>query len=536
MPSLPSRNPSASALVTLDRVAARTPDGHTLFSDLSLAFGRERTGLVGRNGVGKTTLLRLIAGRSKPAEGAINRAGTVAWLEQRGDPAPGETAARTLGVTDHLAVIARIVAGDGTPEDLDAADWTLETRIGEVMADVGLSDLDLSRDTASLSGGEQTRLRLAALLLDPPDLLLLDEPTNHLDRAGRERIAGVLGRWPGGVVTVSHDRALLRRMDRIVELTSLGAALYGGGYDLYADRKAAERAGAERDLDVAERLAGQVAREGQKAVEKKARRDRAGRAFAMKKSEPKILLGAMAERAETSGARENRLAQRRAEAAEADLAAAREKVERVRGLDIPTPPTGLASGRTVLDLDGAVRDAPGGRRIVGPVSFKLTGPERVAITGPNGAGKSTLLKMLSGALEPTSGRVVRPVAAALLDQDAALLGPDETLVEAYRRINPEATSNDAHAALARFLFRNTAAQRLAGTLSGGERLRAALACVTGGARPAQLLVLDEPTNHLDLDSVAAVEAALRGYDGALIVVSHDPDFLEAIGIGRTLAL
>lgn len=522
--------------MTLDRVAARTPDGHTLFSDLSLAFGRERTGLVGRNGSGKTTLLRLLAGLSEPVEGTVNRAGTVAWLEQRRDPAPGETAAETLAAADAMAVVARVLAGDGTPEDLEIADWTLEGRIGEALADVGLSNLDLSRETASLSGGEQTRLRLAALLLDPPDLLLLDEPTNHLDRDGRERIAEVLGRWPGGVVVVSHDRTLLRRMDRIVEQSGLGTAVYGGGYDFYAERKAAERAGAERDLDVAEREAGRIAREGQQAVEKKARRDRAGRAFAMKKSEPKILLGAMAERAENSGARENRLAERRAEAAEADLAAARDKVERVRALDILMPPTGLAAGRTVLVLDDLTWDAPDGRRIVGPVSLKLTGPERLAITGANGAGKSTLLKLIAGDLQPTSGGVVRAVGAALLDQDAALLRPDETLVEAWRRINPEGTANDAHAALARFLFRNAAAQRRAGTLSGGERLRAALACVTGGARPAQLLILDEPTNHLDLDSIAALEAALRGYDGALIVVSHDPDFLASIGVTRTLAL
>jgi ATPase subunit of ABC transporter with duplicated ATPase domains len=198
------------------------------------------------------------------------------------------------------------------------------------------------------------------------------------------------------------------------------------------------------------------------------------------------------------------------------------------------PPTGRAAGRTVLALDQVCWDAPDGRRILGPLSLKITGPERVAICGANGAGKSTVLKLASGLLDPAQGRIERPVTAALLDQEAAILRPDESLLEAYLRLNPGASPNEAHAALARFLFRNVAAQKTVSALSGGERLRAALACVTGGARPAQLLLLDEPTNHLDLDSIAAVEAALRGYDGALLVVSHDTDFLEVIGIERSL--
>jgi len=346
----------------------------------------------------------------------------------------------------------------------------------------------------------------------------------------------VLARWKGGAVVVSHDRGLLRTMDRIVELSSLGAAVYGGDFDLYAERKAAERAAAARDLEVAERETGRVARESQTAREKKARRDKAGRAFAARKSEPKILLGAMAERAENSGARENRLAERKSAEAEAALSEARERIERVRALDIPMPPTGLAAGRTALVLDEAAWDAPHGRRIVKSVSLRLTGPERVAITGPNGAGKTTLLKLIAGALAPSAGRIERPVVSALLDQAAEVLQPGETLVEAYRRLNPEASPNDAHAALARFLFRNAAAHRTVGPPSGGERPRAALACVMSGVRPPQLLILDEPTNHLDLDSIAAVEAALRAYDGALVVVSHDPDFLAAIGVERTLAL
>jgi ATPase subunit of ABC transporter with duplicated ATPase domains len=536
MSSLPGPGPSPSALVTLDRVAARTPDGHTLFSDLSLAFGRERTGVVGRNGAGKTTLLRLIAGVADPGDGSVARAGRTGFLEQAVGPPGHATVADALGVSSGLSIVARVLAGEGSVDDLAEADWTLEDRMETALAEVGLTGFDLVRPLRSLSGGEQTRLRLAALLLDQPDMLVLDEPTNHLDRAGRTLVAGVLERWNGGAVVVSHDRDLLRRMDRIVDLSSLGAAIYGGGYDLYADRKAAERAAAERGLEIAERDAGRVAREGQRAVEKKARRDRAGRAFAARKSEPKILLGAMAERAENSGARDSRLAEQRAAAAEAAVTEARERVERIRTLAIPLPTTGLAVGRTVLAMSGAAWDAPDGRRVVGPVSLTLTGPERVAVVGPNGAGKTTLLRLMTGDLEPSVGRVERPARAALLDQQTALLRPDETVIEAYRRLNPEATPNAAQTALARFLFRNMAAQRVVGTLSGGERLRAGLACVMTGATPPQLLILDEPTNHLDLDSIAAVEAALAAWDGALVVVSHDADFLAAVGVGRTLEL
>ena len=536
MPTSPSRNASPSARATLDKVAARTPEGVTLFDNLSLTFGAERTGVVGRNGAGKSTLLRLISGASAPAQGAVSLAGSVGVLDQRHDPAPDETAAHTLGAAEGLAIIERVVAGEGSADDLANADWTLEVRFHEALSAVGLADLSLDRPTASLSGGEQTRLRLAGLMLARPDLILLDEPTNHLDAEARALVAEVIGRWDGGVVAVSHDRDLLRRMDRIVEMSSLGVAIYGGGYDLYAERKAVEREAAARGLDDAERDMARLGAEAQKRTVTKARRDAAGRRKAAKGDMPKVLLGARAERAENSGGRDRLLAVRQSEEAQAALSAARERVDRTRTLSIPMPATGLAAGRTVLALDRAAWATPQGRAVVGPIDLRIVGPERLAITGPNGSGKTTFLRLIVGDLEPNGGSVERPVRATLLDQEAAILDRNETLVEAWRRLNPDGSANDAQAALARFLFRNTAAHRRVGDLSGGERLRAALACVMTGPTPPKLLVLDEPTNHLDLESVEAVEAALKAYDGALVVVSHDADFLAALEVTRTLAL
>jgi ATPase subunit of ABC transporter with duplicated ATPase domains len=177
-----------------------------------------------------------------------------------------------------------------------------------------------------------------------------------------------------------------------------------------------------------------------------------------------------------------------------------------------------------------------GRVILPPLSIALAGPERVAIVGANGAGKTTLLRLMAGEIAPTHGQVFRPVPSALLDQHAALLDPEATLIENFLTRNPASNTNIAHAALARFLFRNVQALRSPAELSGGERLRAALACVLGGEQPPQLLLLDEPTNHLDLDSIAAIETALADYDGALVLVSHDEDFLAAVGIERRIML
>jgi ATPase subunit of ABC transporter with duplicated ATPase domains len=175
--------------------------------------------------------------------------------------------------------------------------------------------------------------------------------------------------------------------------------------------------------------------------------------------------------------------------------------------------------------------------IIRNLSFTITGPERIAITGRNGAGKTSLMRLIGVALAATSGTVKTvPERTALLDQEVALLDRNTSILSNMRRLNPALTDNKARAALARFAFRNVDSEKSVGVLSGGESLRAGLACVLSASPVPQLLLLDEPTNHLDLDSIEVIETALRSYDGAILVVSHDPAFLEAIGVTRTIAL
>ena len=523
-------------LITLDGLAYRSPDGRTLFENLTLAFGRERTGLVGRNGVGKTTLARLILGDLAPAAGAAVVRGRVAVLPQAVAPPGDASLGDLLGVAEPLAVLDRIECGEGDDADHAAADWLLPGRLERALGRMGLVGLALDRPALSLSGGQVTRARLAGLLVAEPDVIILDEPTNNLDAGGRAAVAELLEGWAGGALVISHERTLLRRMDRIVELSSLGARVYGGGYDLYAERKSAEASTAIRDLDSASRRLAQVDRDAQGAAERKARRDAAGKWTRLRRDMPKSWLDGQAERAENSSHRQSQLNARLRDEAEQDLEAARAQVEQVRRLAFDLPATSLATGKLVLAFEDVTFAWQGAEALMEGVSFRLTGPERVALRGPNGAGKSTLIRLAVGDATPSRGRIVRGAPAVVLDQRAALLNDHETLLENFRRLNPEADENAAHAALARFVFRNVTALKPAGALSGGERLRAALACVLMAARPPQFIILDEPSNHLDLESIEAVEAALAGYDGAVLIASHDEAFLEAVRVERSIAL
>ncbi|MCP2298156.1 ATPase components of ABC transporters with duplicated ATPase domains [Nocardia amikacinitolerans] len=503
------------------------PDGTPVFEGLGAVFPAGHIGLVGVNGAGKSTLLRLIAGELTPARGSVTVSGHLGYLRQDLGLADGQRVDAVLGIDSVRKSLHRIESGAGDERDFETvgAAWDVEERAVALLGRLGLhyvadSAEGLDRRLDTLSGGETVLLGLVAELLAEPDVLLLDEPTNNLDHVARERLYEVIGQFSGTVLTVSHDRELLERMDAIAELRAGELRLFGGNYSDYermvdAEQQAARSAVREARND--------VRRQAQELVETRVKLDRRQR-YAKKQAEnmPKILAGARKRAAQVSAGKLRNTHIERLDTAKEQLQQAEELVRDDKEIRIELPDTRLYPGQEVLALDEVTLAC-------GPtVTLRVSGPERIALTGRNGVGKSTLLRRIAQAPPKVPWR--------MLPQRLDVFDASRSVFENVSAAAPEATPLRIRAHLARFLFRGGDADVAAGTLSGGERLRAALAMLLLAEPAPKLLLLDEPTNNLDLPSLRHLTQALAGFEGALIVVSHDPRFLDDIGVTRRLEL
>lgn len=526
----------SDASIVCTRLSFTWPDGTTVFQDLSLTVGTGHTGLVAPNGVGKTTLLRLIAGELAPTAGAVTVTGTLGYLPQNLPLSGDLTTAEVLGVAATVAALHAIEAGDAREEHFTTVgdDWDVEERSRAELDRVGLGELALDRRLDTLSGGEIVALGLAAHLLRRPDILLLDEPTNNLDVDARRRLYAVLQEWPGVLLLVSHDRALLDRMERIAELNPGEVRLFGGNFTDYQKATRAAQEVAQRHVRSAELEVKREKREMQQARERAERR--AGNAARNVKNAglPKIIAGGLKRRAQESAGKADETHAARVADARARLDEASRALRDDASITVELPDTAVPAGRTLLVAKGLrVRDLFAGEG----VDLTIKGPERIALTGPNGVGKSTLLRLLDGSLPPDAGTLRRAEGRmAYLSQRLDLLDLERTVAENVAGYAPDRPQSERMNLLARFLFRGTRAHLPVGVLSGGERLRATLACVLYAEPAPHLLLLDEPTNNLDLVSARQLETALQAYRGAFVVVSHDERFLTEIGVRRWLRL
>ncbi|WP_280459182.1 ATP-binding cassette domain-containing protein [Nocardia carnea] len=515
--------------ISLSDLCFSWPDGTPVFDGLDAVLGPGHLGLVGANGAGKSTLLRLLAGALRPARGSITVTGELGYLRQDLGLAVGQRVDAVLGIADVRKALHRIESGSGDETDFDLVGtrWDIEERAVALFGRLGLDYLagsvaQLDRRLETLSGGETVLLGLVAELLREPQVLLLDEPTNNLDSAARARLYDVVDQFTGTVVVVSHDRELLDRMGTIAELRGGRLRLFGGNYRDYEQIIEQEQEAARAAIRDARSDMRKQSRELVEARIKLDRRQRYGQKMYENKREPKIVMGQRKRQAEVSAGKLRNSHIEKVQEAKDRLEQAEESLRDDREIRIELPDTRLYPGQHVVALE-AVRLANGP-----VVSLAVDGPERVAITGRNGVGKTTLLRRLTA--EPPR------VPWRMLPQRLDLFDEHRSVFDNVAAGAPHAEPERIRAQLARFLFRGAAADVPAAALSGGERLRAALAMLLLADPAPKLLILDEPTNNLDLVSLRHLTEALAAFQGALLVVSHDRRFLADIGITRRVEL
>ncbi|MGH8137260.1 MAG: ATP-binding cassette domain-containing protein [Steroidobacteraceae bacterium] len=476
-------------------------DAHLAFGDRPLLDGAqlvvrpgERVGLIGRNGTGKSTVLRIIAGLEQLDDGEIQRRDglRITLVEQEPELPASSTLRASLLQRASLAPEPAHAHAD------ERERWRMEARLAEFMQRF---DLDAERAPASSSGGERKRAALALALALQPDLLLLDEPTNHLDIDGIERLEELLLKVPATIV-ITHDRAFLDRITtRIVELDRGVLRSYPGNFAAYEARKDQELA--------AEDLA----------------RRRFDKFW--QQEEVWIRKGVEARRTRNEG-RIRRLERLRVERAD--------RRERIGNINLSLD-AGARSGQLVAELT-AVTKGFGARKVIDGLSLRIMRGDRIGLIGPNGAGKSTLIRIILGTLAPDSGtvRLGTNLQVAYFDQLRAQLDPDlsvaQTISPGSDWVQTGGERKHIVGYLADFLFPAQRAQSPVKMLSGGERNRLLLARLF--ARPANLVVLDEPTNDLDIESLELLEQKLQDYAGTLMLVSHDRRFLDNV-VTQTLA-
>ena len=572
--------------ITLDHISYAHPSEPPLFVNLSAVFSAPLTGLIGDNGCGKTTLMRLILGDLTPDSGSLAVPERMAYLPQDLGLDREQTLAELCGISEILWALQAVESGEYSPELYDTIgdNWDVEERTLTALATYGFTpgtqvDRDnpdtvralFARQMHSFSGGEAVIAALASLMVSDPEFILLDEPTNNLDSAAKAQLFTALEALPCPALIISHDRDLLERMHVIAELHAdrQGLAhlrLFEGNYSTYRQALDTEQQAAQRRVSEAKNRVRSAHREWVQAQEIISK----NMAQVWKDDQPDTILDLAKDASRQAAAKLRGLRVGKQEQAREAYQKAQDEVRVQEKIYAELSQQPLPAGRKVLELHRvdarqvsretfttkqptkvdslhfspaeADSESNQGTPAERPEHLILSGPEHLRITGANGSGKTTLLNAIAHAGEADYRSPVQPayrvgycLEGAYIPQRITL-DPQLTLLQSVQRANPGVSEQHLRDQLARLLFRRESVHHKTGELSGGERFRAAVAQVLLADPVPQLLMLDEPTNNLDISSVDWLVQALEAYTGALIVVSHDEDFCRRIRIDRTMAL
>lgn len=520
---------NSASLLDIHNLSFTFPSQSTLFSSLSFSLGKEKVGLIGDNGCGKTTLLRLLAGELKPLSGSVLCKSVFYFLKQSHHLEQNATIADFLQVKPYLEALKRVDQGIGKESDFILLDghWDIQEQLESLLETYGLKNISFGRKISEISGGEATLLSLAGAKLSNAEILLLDEPSNNLDAQGRAILYENIDKHNGLTVVATHDRALLRNMDKIIELKDGKCIVIDGSYKIYLEHIRVLEESTERHLKDAQKELSRIKKQRQKIEQRQARQRRAGeRAQANKRGSKKSMNG-LKRKAQVSAAKER-------ENFKARLQQSQNKKEIAQGAirkDMHVRVSNLCAGATHRQQILTLHDHHGSEIIV-------SGGERVALLGNNGIGKSRLIESIfSPSIRPKIHAWGIPYTnhIGLIRQNVLDLRDGNTLTEELSR-DGIISCEEVRAQLARMLFRKDAVYRKISELSGGQRFHIALAKLLIYKPAYEMIILDEPTNNLDLSSLQQVVSLLKNYKGTLLVVSHDVDFLEDLHIQRYLHL
>ena len=530
-------------------------NGNTLFEGLSFSFNSHIYGLVGPNGVGKSTFLKLLTRELFPSHGNTVVNGTLAVLPQIPygmglEEVNRKTVVEILGIQATIAALEQVEAGKISEETLDLInqDWDLADRVRNIFDSLGIGYLTLDCPVHRLSGGELVKVHLAKIILLSPSIVLLDEPTNNLDREGRGALYEFIKTWKKCMIVVSHDRNLLSQVENIVELSNQGLQFYGGNYDFYTREREKESHSLEQKLQTARQEQKKQKRELQNSLERQQRRMEQGQKHAREGGIPKVMAGNLKRKAQSTLTKLKDVQENRLSNVQSEVKALRDQIKERNQIHINIPEVALPLRKEILELREFNFRYPNSEEFlfVEPITYTLVGPKRIQIVGSNGAGKSTLAKLLIQSIKMGADKVLGEIRGTIqlktdrvsyLDQKSEILGENtQTLLGSFSDLTPHLSETERRTRLKRFLFDQEAISKQIWTLSGGEQMRAALACVLFSETPPELLILDEPTNNLDLDSIERIESALTHFGGAIVVISHDLKFLENIGATERLTL
>lgn len=528
-------------MVILQGVAYTHPNRDLLFTDINLVINKhDKIALIGNNGVGKSTLLQILAGTLSPSKGLVKTEVKPYYVPQVFGQFNDYPIARALQVEDKLLALKEILGGNVTDHYLALLDddWGIEERCRAALGYWKLDELDITREMGTLSGGEKTKVFLAGIMIHLPELVLLDEPSNHLDAQSRSLLYEYIRTTTHTLVVVSHDRTLLNLLDTVDELSKQGITVYGGNYDFYAVQKMMEGDALNQDVKHKEKALRKARETEREALERQQKLDARGKKKQEKAGLPTISMNTLRNNAEKSTSRIKGVHAEKVDAIAQELNQLRATLPDADKMKMDFADAALHKGKILITVKAVNFEYDHQLLWKQPLNFQITSGERIAIQGANGSGKTTLLKMILGELSPQWGTMDRAdIKSIYIDQDYSLIDNSLSVYEQAQQYNSRALQeHEVKIRLNRFLFTKEYWDKPCSALSGGERMRLMLCSLTISNQAPDMIILDEPTNNLDMQNIEILTAAINEYWGTLLVVSHDAFFLQQIHVDHSLTM